>query len=280
MKKAQAIIFILFVLMVSCTDSGLDLLQVDESNLNVETQIDSYFEENDDLVSSVVELPDLNFSGRSSGLDGRFCSNVKVLVLKKVSSDPDSIIVDFSPQGCTDNKANTRTGKIIITFTGDRRLSHSVTFVDFFVNGNKVSGTKSVGKTSTSPFTNNVVLTGGKIIWADGTFATREANLTRVWNRGLPNPLDDNMVVKKGSTSAGVNRSGQEYLTEVTSDITFKFKCGEGVRPVMIPVSGTRIINVGGKTITIDYGTGDCDTKITVTVNGKTKEINLKEDLD
>ena len=279
MKKIYLYLF-LSTFLFSCSETELKLIESDVLNLNNETQTDSYFQDIDDLISGVVGMSDASFSGRSSTLDERFCATAKVSLFKKVKSDPDSIVVDFSPEGCIDKKGNTRTGKLIVVFNGDRLVSHTVTFVNFFVNGNKVEGTRVVNRTSLTPPTSNILLTNGKITWADGTFATRETNITRIWNRGLVNPLDDNMIVKQGSTSSGVNRLGEEYFTEVTSDITFKFKCGEGVRPVMIPVSGTRIITVGGKTITIDYGLGDCDTKITVTVNGKTKEINLKEDLD
>lgn len=279
MKKIYLSLF-LSTFLFSCSETELNLIESDVLNLNNETQTDSYFQDIDDLISGVVGLSDASFSGRSSTLDERFCATAKVSLFKKVKSDPDSIVVDFSSEGCIDKKGNTRTGKLIVVFNGDRLVSHTVTFVNFFVNGNKVEGTRVVNRTSLIPPTSNILLTNGKITWADGTFATREMNITRIWNRGLVNPLDDNMIVKQGSTAAGINRLGKEYSVEVLSDIVLKFGCGSGVRPVLIPVSGTKVITINEKTILIDFGNGECDTKVSVIIDGKTKEVDLKRDLD
>jgi len=41
-------------------------------------------------------------------------------------------------------------------------------------------------------------------------------------------------------------------------------------------VEGTKVLTVEDKVITIDYGSGTCDRLITITVNGQSKEIELK----
>jgi hypothetical protein len=41
-------------------------------------------------------------------------------------------------------------------------------------------------------------------------------------------------------------------------------------------VEGTKVLTVDGKVISIDYGTGTCDKMVTVTINGQSKEIEVK----
>jgi len=264
------------ITVAACSNDDLQLGTNDSQSLNGETATDAYFQDIDDLTSTLASTADITFGGRTSGLDDRFCSAAKVTLKKKVSSDPDSLVVDFGTTGCTDNRGNTRTGVMIMTYTTDRKVSHSVSFINFFINGRKVEGTRTVTRTSISPLTSTVTMTGGKITWPDGTFATREASHTRVWNRSLPSSPDDNMVIKQGGTASGTNRSGKNYSTELITDITFKFGCNQGTKRILIPVSGTKVITVGDKTITIDFGDGTCDDKATVTVNGESKEITLK----
>ena len=99
---------------------------------------------------------------------------------------------------------------------------------------------------------------------------------TRVWNRTIPASADDNLVIKQGGTASGTNRNGKAYSTQLITDIVFKFGCNQGTKKILLPVSGTKVITVGEKTITIDFGNGTCDDKATVTVDGKSTEITLK----
>ena len=41
-------------------------------------------------------------------------------------------------------------------------------------------------------------------------------------------------------------------------------------------VEGTKVLTTESKTITIDYGTGECDKTVTITKNGVTKTIEVK----
>ncbi len=277
MKSAKLLLVFSFaaMLLAGCDDASTGIGADDSQSLNAEAFTDAYYQDVDDLSSTLSFAADNNFSGRSQGLDDRFCSAAKVEFKRKISSDPDSLLVDFGAEGCTDNKGNTRTGKLVMIFSADRKASHTLIMSDFFINGKKVEGTRTVTRTSVTPITHTITLAGGKVTWPDGTFATRESAHTRVWNRTLGDPAAESMVIKQGGTASGVNRNGKNYAVEMISDITFKFGCNSGTRRILLPVSGTKVIKVGEKTITVDFGDGTCDDKATVTSNGETKEITL-----
>ena len=143
-------------------------------------------------------------------------------------------------------------------------------------DGKSIEGTRTVNRTSLLPLTTEITLTDGKITWPDNSFATREASHTRVYNIDLQNPQSETIVIQQGGSATGVNRKGRNYSVEITKDIVFKRGCVE--LPIFIPVSGTKVIQAGARTITIDYGDGSCDNKATITVNGESKEISLTED--
>ncbi len=42
-----------------------------------------------------------------------------------------------------------------------------------------------------------------------------------------------------------------------------------------LPVSGEKVLTIEGKSIIINYGQGDCDNVVTVTVDQVTKEVTV-----
>jgi hypothetical protein len=40
-------------------------------------------------------------------------------------------------------------------------------------------------------------------------------------------------------------------------------------------VAGTKELTVNGRKLTIDYGTGDCDRTVTISVDGSSKQLDI-----
>lgn len=271
---------VLLAAFAACDDSGKDAL-IETPDVQAETASEAYFEDVDDLANSVSLLPDMAISGRQSGmsdLDDRFCANLTLALKNTVSSDPDTVVVNFGAEGCTDPKGNVRKGKLLIIFTGDRKVSFTTVFDGFYLNGKKVEGSRSVSRISTNPPTFTISLQQGKITWPDGTFATRESNLIRVFNRNLLDKSLETMLIKSGSIANGVTREGKSYTMEITTDLLFKRSCMEPPAKVFVPVSGVKTITIGGKTLSIDYGDGTCDKLATITRDGVSKQVTLDRD--
>jgi hypothetical protein len=185
-----------------------------------------------------------------------------------------SVTIDWGPSNCDCNDGKQRRGKIISTFTGKYRDSGTVithTPVEYYVNNNKIEGTKTVtnmGKNSFGqPFYNITV--NGTVTMIDGEVFTYNSNRVRTWTSGytsLLNFLDDEYDITGSADASSTN--GNSYVALITSPLHIKVGCA-------FIVSGTLEFTPSGKALrTIDYGSGSCDNTFTVTINGKTYTIN------
>ena len=46
-----------------------------------------------------------------------------------------------------------------------------------------------------------------------------------------------------------------------------------------VPIKGVKELLVGNKKISADYGDGSCDKQVTITIKGKSKQVELKSDI-
>lgn len=280
------------IFLASCEDK-LDFSGKDTASVQNEAEVDGYFEDTDDMTVMAISADNGTATGarESSGriitkdkLDFRFACATTTLdfAVDNTQQVPHgTITIDFGAEGCTDVKGNLRKGKIIIEFKGRRFMpgsSVTATLSAYSINNIKVEGKRTVtnvsGSTEESPkFT--IVLVDGKATWPDNTVATREVNRLREWVRGA-NPLQDEWKVT--GTAAGSNRSGSVYEMSITSALVYKRECAIGSR-VFMAVQGSKELTVDGKKITIDYGTGTCDKTVTITVNGQSKQVEVRGDI-
>ena len=117
----------------------------------------------------------------------------------------------------------------------------------------------------------NVVLSGGRATWPDGSFATREVDLIRTWIRSA-NPLRDEF--RLDGVTSGLNRDGVAYSTEILSTLIRRNECL--LDQVFVPVQGVKEITRGDNTWTVDFGDGTCDRLVMVTTNGEVETIELE----
>ncbi|MHC1703728.1 MAG: hypothetical protein AB9846_07455 [Tenuifilaceae bacterium] len=163
-----------------------------------------------------------------------------------------------------------KNGKIIIKMLGrpfQATFERVITFNNFTIDGVLIEGEKRITKTAQYQYT--ITLTGGKVTFTDGTAYTRESSRIRTWEEGYDTPaLLDNVFTVTG-TSTGVNRQGLTYTHTITNALVFKVAC----RWI---VEGTVESVCADNTVTLDYGTGECDNLATMTLNGVTTEITLR----
>ncbi len=197
------------------------------------------------------------------------------------------ITIDFGT-GCTDKNGNVRAGKIIISWSGGRWFNpgavYVITFSGYSINDVKFSDNdiRTITNVSTtdSPLTFNVVATH-LLTWPDNSTATREVHKTRQWIRSAT-IVDDKFIVSQTSSAIpaamGTNRHGVAYSVAITTPLEYDRSCAISNR-VFKPVKGVKVITYdNGKVLTIDFGDGTCDKTYTITVNGRTKTINAKND--
>lgn len=293
LKSLSYFTFMALLFLASCQDDKIDFSANDSQNVENEAVSDAYYEDADDMSSIAVSSDATTLTGGRESEGGRTvkiadiakrfdCATVtfELAPNNELGNPKGTITIDFGT-GCTDAKGNVRKGKIIINYSGKRFLAGSsvvTTFADYFINGVKIEGTRTVTNASASLESNpifNIVVTGGKAIWPDATFATREVNRTREWKRGNTPNVDQWIVT---GTASGTNRNGRSYQMEITKPMVYKRECAISDK-VFIAVEGTKVLTVESKQVTIDYGDGACDKLVTITINGKSREVEVRGDI-
>jgi hypothetical protein len=276
-------------IMTSCTDDQNSVSINDTNNVQEEAITESYFEDVDDIATIAVSADVSTLTGSRESASGRqgvkpedsrfTCATVtfEFATDNSLAVPHGYITIDFGA-GCTDPRGNVRKGIVKIEFKGRRFMPDSkiiTTLENYSINDIKLEGIRTVTNTSASLETNpkfNITVQGGKATWPDGKTATHEINRTREWVRAI-NPLNDKWLVT--GTAAGTNREGKTYQMEITKALVYKRECAASNK-VFAAVEGTKVLNIDGKTITVDYGSGTCDKLVTITINGQTKEVEIK----
>lgn len=188
---------------------------------------------------------------------------------------PKVVTVDYGT-GCTGLNDNVRKGKIVIEVTGPRMTvgtKRTVTFVNYYFNEMKVEGTKVLenkGLNSNQNLVVSIKLTAGKITLPDGKTIERSFDHQREWTAGLltKNIWDDECLIS--GTATGKNIEGVSYKNTIITALKWKRAC-------VFLVAGVISIEREGKLpVELNYGTGECDAKATVTVGSQSKEILLR----
>jgi hypothetical protein len=286
-----------FVILASCQKDSSILDSTDTQNVNAESASSSYLSEGSDVSASAIGgMSAIQYSGGRmddliGGLadrDDRLKCAVVTLVFTGTKDNPSGkITVTFDPT-CSDRRGVKRSGTIVINFSGKRWAVGSYFSIhsNFYRNDVHVEGVDSVltkldASTTLGYLQFESILTDGKVTFGDGRTITREHDITREWFRASVSQNDEWHILK-GGQATGTCKNGNTYQMLITSDLVHKISCL--ANKVFIPVSGTKVITVtkstGTKEYDIDYGDGNCDNSITVTVNGKAKTITVNGEGD
>lgn len=191
------------------------------------------------------------------------------------------ITIDFGEEGVKCQDGRTRKGKIIITYTGPYMEPGSVittTPENYFVSNRRgtgfvqVVGTKTVTNiTEQGGNPTHRLEANGKLIFPGGLEASWQSTRVREWVSGyediqkLDNSFDD--VFKITGEWSGTDRRQQTYNAEILEPLTIKTECflSQNYMPVsgVLRMEGPRAIHV------VNYGEGECDNTITVTITKK-----------
>jgi hypothetical protein len=252
---------------------------LDQTSINIaddDAVGDAIFED----VSNTVDVADLILANYQNGTYGK--SVVASDSCPSVTIDhptdavwPKTITVNYG-SGCTGFYDNTRSGKIIIVVTGPRKTTGSkrtITFDNYYFNGIKVEGTKTVenlGYNSNQNMVFSVKLTNGKLTLPDNSVVERIFDHQREWTAGYntKNIWDDEVLIT--GTSSGVTANHVAYTNTITTALHWTRAC-------KFIVSGIIDIEREGKeSIILDFGSGNCDAVATVKKGEETKVITLK----
>ncbi len=202
------------------------------------------------------------------------CANVTRDTLN--GADPDTIIIDFGTSNCLCADNRNRRGIITIIHFGDKFTSgsyRSIFFSNFFVNDNKIEGTHTItanGKNGSGNWNWTVTGQNMKITNAKGKFHTwNSARLRELIEGGSTLYYRDDDVLKITGSASGNNSNGKNYSATIISPIIKEAGCQWIVKGTVQIVPDNKPMR------TLDFGTGSCDNKATVTIDGNIYNITL-----
>lgn len=210
---------------------------------------------------------------KSSEMDDIHIGACASIVLDTVS-EPHQLIVDFGEENCLCNDGKYRRGKIMVSFTGRYPEEGTVlihTYDDYFVNDNQVSGSRVVTNMGMNPANHLyfTVIVDGQIIKSDGNIILWQSDRIREWVEGSETWTLWDDIYHLSGTVDGVAANGKAYHLETITPLRKEIGCPHFV-------SGILEMQIDNKpTITIDYGDGDCDNLVMVTINGRTYKLKL-----
>jgi hypothetical protein len=207
--------------------------------------------------------------------DGHDC-RTRTVELPEEGNFPKVVTLEFDGE-CKDRNGNVRSGKIIITIHGPyKRVGtvREVTFEDYYLNGNKIEGNKTVttlGRNGDGNLVFKIEIPDSRITRKDSIVIERVVEKTRVWIAGedTREVRQDNEWLINGVITK-VNKNGV-LITRILNDIHRAVNC-------RWPLSGYVEINGddGRPTAVLDYGDGKCDKWATITIGDDVWRIDLK----
>lgn len=205
------------------------------------------------------------------------CFTVGFEFLAAPDTFPVKVTIDFGT-GCTGKDGRVRKGKIITVYSGWMMVPGSVaetTFDNYYVNDIHVEGTHRVeNKSSQGVFAFETKVINGLLTGTNGDYINwnRTRLITHVEGWATPwNPADDAFsIVGNGNGSVHRGDKTANWTSTNIEPLIKRFDCRWIVK-------GKQAIqrNDGPQGI-LDFGSGDCDNKATITVNGVSVEITLK----
>lgn len=259
----------------SCSkdDEGGSMSDTDIALAQDDAYADALYDEVDNFVAE--ELVNLDINGYSpSGLkstEEEVCYTVSV-DHPDLTTFPKVITIDFG-SGCSvifNGDTITREGQIIITIT-DRWFvegaEHTITFNDFYINGVKIEGTRTItnlGLNERNRLELRIMLEGGRVIFNDTAWVSREAQHTREWSRHL-NPLNDTIWIS--GIASGTNLLGEDYVRTIIDPIML-VRCESFQYRWVIAGGKVDISNSGRGNCTIDYTGSGCSGDVVINKNG------------
>jgi len=227
--------------------------------------------------SSTTGTVTFGAAGTGSGNEVNGPQGPCVTVTVDTSVSPRSIIIDFGSTNCLCLDGRTRRGKILATYTGQYLASGTViniSFDNYFVNENKISGTKKITNQGNNQAGNLVykMEVNGQVVKANnlGTY-TWVSTRYREWKAGALTPLNilDDVYGITGD-AGGVNTDGSNYSIVATQELVRKMNCRWFESGVL------ELTQTNFPKVTLDYGSTGCDANATIKVLDVTYPVILQ----
>ena len=280
-RLTVALLSFALIFFMACEDVG-DENQVvfddqEKSAYEGEESAEAFFDVIESITNSAIQLAENSTGGRIAETDD------PELTCAQVGFEGDRqsgrIEINFG-EGCQGPDGKVRKGIIVVEYDGHWLVAGAKVYTvlkNFFLDDVKIEGTRILTNVSVDlqSLKYTVEIIGGKIIWpGEGEqeyILTRES--ARLHTLIFGDALDDFELHVEGVAS-GITRGGRNYSSEIDQPLIFKSSCRGNT--IYLPTSGSKTIVIDEKlTIRVDYGTGDCDSKMTISIGELDKEVEI-----
>ncbi|MES1220870.1 MAG: hypothetical protein ABUT20_35545 [Bacteroidota bacterium] len=201
------------------------------------------------------------------------------------NADTKTITIDFGT-GCVNPVTHrTRSGKIIVGYTGANYINATARTIEFVnyktVDSVTLNGTftqSNIVRTDSTSVAFTLSASNFTFLFADGKTHTL-VTYTRDFAINLGSDhrsIADNTTTISGSTT-GINKEGEAYSVTITTPVVISGACALLPNPTFYPTVGSYDIKIGNRPkFSLSWGTGDCDKIITVTYLGFSADITLE----
>jgi len=274
--STAAIALSVFLFTAACHKATSSLSNVDDNGGYASDN--SKMEQNSNDVVAMADVAQATNSGSTLRTTETTATTLGgcATVTNDTISVPHVLTINFGTADCTCADGKNRRGEIIVTYTGrykDSGSVHTITYSNYFVNDNQLSGKKTVTNMGTNSSgqvyytvvvndTLNLGAGNGQIVWA--------GNRTRTWLSGYSTTTrtDDSYLIS-GTTSL-TRANGNTFTMNITTPLQVAYGC-EWIEAGVMTVTGP-----GGGTRTLNYGSGNCDNEAQLTIGTHTYNITLR----
>ena len=271
--KISALIALPLVTFFACHKSSTPSLTNSDDNGGYASDA-AILESNSNAVMSMADN-----AVNASGANLRTTSCAELTYDTSSTTSTKTITINFGT-GCTGFDGNTRSGEVIVSWTGhykDSNSVHTITSNNYYVNGYKFVVNKTVTNMGTNASGQDwyTVTVNDSIYLTSDSVISWTGNRTRTWVSGYNTSEIYDDVYDIGGTTTVVRANGHSFTFSIESgaplvvanDCAY-IEAGK-VDITGSSISGTRVLNYGD--------TPNCDRMATLTIGGVTYNIVLRK---
>jgi hypothetical protein len=277
--KSGLLATLLISFALSSCDNELDLRSNDEEEAEIAENA-SVGENESDEVLEITEQVEASLDGSLTA--GR--SATWNYPCATVTNDKTSrvITIDFGT-GCIGPYGRERSGKVFIAYSGainDGISNRIITFENYVVNNKGIAGSielRDIATNDDGTVQSTKKLVALTISYPNGESMVYNGSRTRRWLEGIRDGDPANNVFEITGSVEGIATNGRTFTHRIVEPIISDWSCraaGKFARVAGL-VEIERLNGFVSRKRIVNYGSGECDNKITVTIGNRTFEITV-----
>jgi hypothetical protein len=276
LKTSLMAIVCIALAVTSCSDD--ETLMDNETEEAAMAELSSVGENESDDVLEVLDQVEISFGGDETGKVSEMCA--------VITNDTENNIltIDFGT-GCVGPYGRTRSGKIIVAYSGtvnDGISNRIITFENYVVNNRAVTGSielRDLTLNEDGTLSSTKKLVGLTITFPNGESVSFTGSRTRVWTDGVRDGDPFNNKFRITGSVDGVWSNGRTFRHRIVEPIVSDWSCAAegGFARIAGVVEIERLRGFVKRLRKIYYGDGTCDNRIVVVIGTRTFEITEVE---